>query len=106
MRCKLIKHIHIHTSFLVDGNYIRISSDGKKIQCNPHFALVDENILNESNLHINHYMIQSFDFFSKVKMSRGDADNTRYESKRTIDFFNLHNYNDLQDNELKNKKYK
>lgn len=36
---------------------------------------------------LNHYPIQSEDFFRKVKMTRGAADSERYETIRDMDYF-------------------
>jgi hypothetical protein len=38
---------------------------------------------------LNHYVIQSFNFFKQNKMTRGDADNTTYEKKRTIEWYHI-----------------
>ena len=52
---------------------------------------------------LNHYPIQSKDFFEKVKMSRGDADKIESENVRNLDYFDKYNKNtDYEDNDLKN----
>ena len=52
---------------------------------------------------LNHYPIQSKDFFEKVKMSRGDADKIESKNVRNWDYFDKYNKNtDYEDNDLKN----
>jgi hypothetical protein len=47
----------------------------------------DNYIFDNTYLKLNHYVIQSYNFFKYNKMIKGDADNTKYEKKRTIEFF-------------------
>jgi hypothetical protein len=68
-------------------------------------APVNEYILENSYLHLNHYRIQSLHFFTQVKMTRGDARLEYYENRRTIDFFKKFDNNDILDEELKLKVY-
>jgi hypothetical protein len=37
--------------------------------------------------HLNHYPIQSMEYFSKVKMTRGDASSPMFDTVRTLDYF-------------------
>ena len=69
------------------------------------FSLSEENC-NKLNLHLNHYMVMSEEYYLKIKSKRGGGESGNI-SKYTIDFFKNHdkNYNEITDNELVNKKY-
>ena len=105
VRSKSIKRINIHNhelyhDFTIGSNYQRQTNPSFMTPCN-------ETILNASNLHLNHYAIQSFAWFKRVKMTRGDVCNQSSENVRTDDYF--HGFdktsNDIDDFELKNKEY-
>lgn len=52
---------------------------------------------------LNHYPIQSKDFFEKVKMTRGDVNQIEYQNVRDWKYFDKYNENtDYEDNDLKN----
>ena len=55
-----------------------------------------------NNLIINHYAIQSWDFFSKIKMTRGDVNNYANVCGivRNRDYFNNYDYNEMEDYQL------
>lgn len=58
-----------------------------------------------SKMNINHYRTQSYNWFKKVKASRGDAAHQRLSNSfRNLAYFISDNSNDLVDEELKNKK--
>jgi hypothetical protein len=63
----------------------------------------NENLLNKAALHLNHYAIQSWDWFSRVKMTRGSATNSSQNNFRNKDYFKKYDFNDIQDTELINK---
>lgn len=72
----------------------------------PPFIHCNENILNSQNLHLNHYAIRSFDWFTRVKMTRGSANSQNAaNSKSRISYFKEFDKvsNDIYDLELKNK---
>lgn len=62
---------------------------------------INNEIFVNDRIHLNHYSIQSLDFFEKVKMKRGDA---VYENNvRDMTYFNRYNENaTFEDNLLKN----
>ncbi|WP_462247694.1 glycosyltransferase family 2 protein [Ekhidna sp.] len=68
----------------------------------PNHQYIDEGLLKESFLHLNHYAIQSFDWFMKVKMTRGAADTERHEQIRDKDYFLKYDLttNQIEDSEL------
>ena len=55
-----------------------------------------------SPLIINHYTIQSLDFFMKVKATRGDIDNyiETTDRRRDLTYFTSYDLNDVQDDNL------
>jgi len=69
------------------------------------FTLIDETLLETHYLHLNHYRIQSWEFYKKVKMTRGDSALKQFKNIRTRKYFQIHDYKDMKDTELKDKKY-
>lgn len=51
-------------------------------------------------LHLNHYAIQSYEWFKNVKMTRGDVSSSIYEGVRNDEYFRKYDTNDVFDNEL------
>ena len=72
------------------------------IHQNKHFVEVSEEIIENSALHLNHYAIQSFNWFMKVKATRGDINSANNENVRDKEYFNEYNLNDIDDDELSN----
>jgi hypothetical protein len=80
----------VHTAYFQDEQY----HSGK------YFQRIDYSTDKEKPWFVlNHYVFQSKDYWTKIKMTRGDLDNHR---KRTIDNFfdNSINYNQIEDNRL------
>ena len=69
------------------------------------FTLMNEQLLKTYFLHLNHYRIQSWEFYKKVKMTRGDGVAKRFSNNRTRKYFQIHDYKDMKDTELRDKKY-
>lgn len=72
---------------------------------NKEYSTLDWNNIDEHNLHLNHYPIQSFEWFMNVKATRGDnttmsADNIRNES-----YFKQYDLNEQLDEELCKKSF-
>jgi hypothetical protein len=63
-----------------------------------------EESLAKAKLHLNHYAIQSREFFETVKMSRGSSNCIAHDNIRTWDYFAAYDANDVEDLELFNKK--
>jgi len=55
-------------------------------------------------LHLNHYAIQSFNWFMKVKATRGDVLNIAVNNVRTEEYFRVYDNNDVEDLELAQKR--
>ncbi len=96
---KIIK-LDIHCSITRNNNKI-IRSDGNF----NNFNNISEDILKNSCLHLNHYRIQSLDWFKKVKMTRGDVLTENSEYVRDLNYFKGYDRNDLLDDELSKKIY-
>jgi hypothetical protein len=58
-------------------------------------------ILN-SEIQLNHYIIQSREYFQKVKMPRGDVHSKQWNTARTWDYFDAHDFDDVNDYQLSN----
>jgi hypothetical protein len=53
---------------------------------------------------LNHYPIQSIEFYSKIKMTRGDGTTGKWNNVRDINYFKVYNKNKIiKDDELANK---
>lgn len=61
-----------------------------------HFFNNDENLnkkIENDKIHLNHYPIQSKEFFEKVKMTRGDVDASTHDNTRDWNYFNKYDEN-------------
>lgn len=81
------------TSYVSQNNHISITRE---------FAEINENIIDNSALHLNHYAIQSFKWFMDVKATRGAADVATSDNVRNKEYFKEYDLNDIDDNELSN----
>jgi len=97
-----LKTIHVHSSKVTDSHESFSNNDMHK---DINFTLMDETLLETQSLHLNHYRIQSWEFYKKVKMTRGDGFLKNYNHIRTKKFFKAFDYHDMKDTELKNKQY-
>jgi hypothetical protein len=84
-----------------------MTSDGVKnsvLEIQPNFVKINESILSNSTLHLNHYAIQSLEWFMRVKATRGAANGIEQEHVRTEAYFHDYNKftNTLEDTELAN----
>lgn len=94
--------VHVHSN-----KYNSILLLDKIIYNSIGIIYVDEDFLNKSPLHLNHYPIQSFEFFRKIKMTRGDIQNSTFlKIRNNIKYFNEYDKNsNYKDNELAIKRY-
>ena len=97
--------IHSHKMIPKFNNYYNFITPFYKsniniIHKNMSFCIINENILKKSFLNLNHYAIQSLDYFTRVKMTRNDA--VHNKNVRNKEYFNRYdrNSNDKDDNEL------
>lgn len=105
VRTKYLLNIGIHHSETSNNKYITsYVSQNNHINTNKDFVEINENIIENSALHLNHYAIQSLNWFIKVKATRGDINSSNNENVRNIEYFKEYNFNDIDDNELSNIK--
>jgi hypothetical protein len=93
---------NVHSSQTRNNNYITSDNTYNNIHNNNSFTKIDENILEKSFLHLNHYVIQSFNWFMNVKATRGDATNINGSNIRNKNYFDAFDIcsNDIEDMEL------
>jgi hypothetical protein len=94
VRGNKLKRLDIHNSYLIDDS-THINS----------FKQKTEEDLTNMNIHLNHYAIQSLEYFKNVKMTRGAADQLASEHVRNMEYFQKYDHKDIIDEELKNKIY-
>ena len=103
VRTKYLLKLNIHHSETSNNRYITsYVSQNNHINTNKDFVEINEDIIENSALHLNHYAIQSLNWFMKVKATRGDNCSARNDNVRNKDYFNEYNFNDMDDNELSN----
>lgn len=63
---------------------------------------IERNVVANEIIHLNHYPIQSLEFFQKVKIPRGDAFNPDSDNVRDMSYFNSYDTEECRDEILKN----
>ena len=93
---------NIHSHVVTNDNYVIPCNGLSKIHPNNSFVKISEEILQTSYLHLNHYAIQSYDWFMRVKSTRGAADQLVNETVRNEAYFRRfdEHSNDIDDQEL------
>jgi glycosyltransferase involved in cell wall biosynthesis len=99
---------------------IKIVSGGNMVELTDHNAYylcdgqifdnvkhADDIILNDQNLHLNHYMLMSEEYYKTIKCVRGGGETGHTTDKFTMPaFYKMDStFNEIDDNELANKKY-
>lgn len=103
IRTKYLVKIGIHRSETLNTNYLTsYVLKNNHINENKDFAEINENIIENSALHLNHYAIQSLEWFMKVKATRGDINAAKNENVRDKKYFDEYDFNDIEDLELSN----
>ena len=103
-----IKKIDIHRSILKKEKGNKDIFSNNQMINKPFDGLMDgltEDFLDNSYLHINHYAIQSWEYFKNIKMTRGDINDPNHNGTRNKQYFDSYNHKQMEDEELKNKKY-
>lgn len=106
VRTKALRSFWIHYSFL-DGEWREICSDHSDIDKEePAFQKITEQILKASTLHLNHYAIQSLNWFKEVKMTRGSVQSKKNDKIRDLKYFQDYDRdsNEVYDDSLAKKK--
>ena len=104
VRGKSLIRLDVHVHQVHDSPSWRGTISNKDGTISFAFETINEKILETSCLHLNHYRIQSWEFFKNVKMTRGS--NGRNSKVRDKNYFKLQDTNDLVDTELKRKRLK
>lgn len=104
-----VSRYHIHFCYL-NGKCSVISADGKRLRYKSdnekkHFQPISEKVLDNAYLHLNHYALQSQDWFLNVKCKRGAADTQAHNEIRNQSYFEEYDNasNDILDDELAKK---
>ena len=109
VRSEKVISMDLHYSIKNDDMTIddmTIDSRYQVLKCLPHIPC-NEEILEASNLQLNHYAIRSLDWFTRVKMTRGSATSVKAGNiKGKIDYFYSFDKvsNDIDDIEVRDKK--
>jgi len=101
------KKIIVHNGEFLP-NYYSVESNSKYSPRKPNnsvfIELKEEDLQNHAyDLVINHYAIQSWDFFRNVKMTRGDVHSLNSDNIRNKEYFESYDKNEVLDECLKNK---
>jgi hypothetical protein len=92
--------VNPHQKVTILSNYNIIENKS----CN-HMLTINENILKADNLHLNHYILRSLDWYTRIKVTRGDSMFTN-NHRNTEHFLDQdRKFNKIIDIELKNKTY-
>jgi glycosyltransferase involved in cell wall biosynthesis len=88
--------------FLINGR--TVDPCGQEMPADTPFKPINEDLLARHQLHLNHYVVQSREYFERVKMARGDAANAARDSVRNWDCFARFDVNHILDRELAMKR--
>jgi len=94
------ENLHVLTKWIIQTKYI----DSDQLNIHVISNIEPTNSVNLSSIFkLNHYPIQSKEFFTKVKMTRGDVSSMNVEHIRDMKYFHDYNKNTThEDTELKN----
>lgn len=102
VRSSVINRLSQHSCMLTDNSGLQITSDGSTdLYEDKNFVTGSENRISKFNLHLNHYAIQSWEWFQSVKMTRGDVNCNSNENVRDEKYFKGYDFNHILDDELK-----
>lgn len=89
-----IHHADINDNILVSCKNRQIIENGQELVCE------NDIIKKRYDFLINHYAIQSLDFFTNIKMTRGDILNPKLDKLRDNNYFKMYDTNDIVDTTL------
>ena len=67
-----------------------------------HSIALNRTLYDNVNIRLNHYQIQSLNFFQKIKMTRGDVEHIDKKDIRDMEYFKQNDFKEIQDETLKN----
>lgn len=84
-------HLLTHSSYNTGHSNAVHFSDGSPVNLGDHMAhmLITDNIIQTHQLHLNHYMFQSREYYETVKCSRGGGQ-SGHVKKYTMEYFDTH----------------
>ncbi len=87
------------------GHYIETNNTNIYTSNGDNYYLYDYKDISKLNLHLNHYMLLSEEYYTNNKLNRGGGESGKI-NKYTIEYFRENDlkYNTIEDNELSNKK--
>jgi len=101
-RVKDVSSADIHVPRIRDGVLVYA---GDRFEGEVFADMLDPNWVDSSTsgppLQLNHYLVQSEEFYKTVKMKRGAADVPEHYDLRTWEYFREHDYHDVEDKFLK-----
>ena len=101
IRTRMLRSFQVHGHDMREGH--TISSDGTQIN-SADKIIQTENLIQNGKLWVNHYQIQSWEYFCSVKMLRGDAMNPMTENYRDEAYWNSRDKNEVRNVVLRDKK--
>ena len=95
-----VRHLQkfgVHTHSHWNANFSRVITPA------PWQRVQGETNLKSNLLQLNHYPIQSLDWFRRIKMTRGSASTAKYDNVRNEAYFHAYDHNQRQDTALLNQ---
>ena len=94
------KDLHPNTKYIFKPQIVR---NGSNVWIHGLMDLqVEKTRTENASIQLNHYPIQSLEFFQKVKMTRGDVANSAVNTIRNMGYFNAYDHRGFCDELLKN----
>jgi glycosyltransferase involved in cell wall biosynthesis len=94
-RIDRVAELHNHLHVVTDGVYQ--DQLGNPIAGDSPYLPISEDIIEHSNLHLNHYVVQSKEYFASVKMTRGDVASAASDNIRDWNYFDKYDLNLVED---------
>lgn len=98
VRTNRIRHLSTHFSSVWYGRVI--DYNGNPLINYDGTLPVSERSLENSNLHLNHYQIQSFEYFTNIKLKRPEVNTPHPDELKSLEFFKNNDRNEVLDIEL------
>lgn len=98
-RTRRVISLSVHHHWILFGKEI-LASGKTANRTFPEKQPINEDLLLEHCLHLNHYPIQSLEYFRNVKMRRGDVRSADSNETRSMEYFRAYDRNDIYDSEL------
>lgn len=100
VRTNRIRHLAVHYSSVWYGRILYANGQPLRDYDGNSTLPISENFLEDSCLHLNHYPIQSLEYFRSVKMNRPDVNCPNKDNSKTLEYFQKADSNEILDPEL------